>query len=146
MNAELMFPRDRDKSGKTEPSEQHLQHCLANSHKSEHCAAIFKRRRLYDADRVTRLPDRTDGKLLPQMRRMKSPPSIQHRAAVTSTRCRCALKRLGHPFSSQRPKHDPFIPRLASHQQTLATINWGTCRGESGESPCWESLLGVCPT
>lgn len=63
-------------SGNTEPSEQHLQHCLANTHKSEHSAAISKRQRLHGADRATRLPDRADGKLLQRMRTMKSPSSF----------------------------------------------------------------------
>lgn len=46
------------------------------NHIKQHSAAISKQQRLYDAGRVTRLPDRADGKLLPRMRTMKSPSSF----------------------------------------------------------------------
>lgn len=49
---------------------------------------FLRRQRLRHTDRVTKVPDHADGKLLPRMRTMRSPSSFSNRAAATSTRCR----------------------------------------------------------
>lgn len=147
MNAEVTLPRHGDRRGKCKPLQQHLQHHHANSQKSEHTPQLFSTPQHLDtADIVTRLSGRGDGKLPPRMRMMKSPSlfSIERQrrprdAAVLRTAGKLSHASATIEAGARSPSQSGFP------SANTGTINWGTCRGESRESPCWESLR-VCPT